>query len=177
MIKINVGGKIFCTRAETLTEKSEYFKNIFSEKYDKKDSFYQEDGFKILFVDRDPETFEIVLHYLRTNSYKNINKIDVEQYNNEIDFYGINAPKLIKKYCYLSSDEYTITLYDDFDKTIECKNRADIFKHLSINNYEYSLEYLTYHTKYGRDDSKYPNVKYYVYFKIVEKIEEKSENE
>lgn len=58
-IQLQVGERCFVTFATTLTEKSTYFRSLFSERW----SSIQRDG--SYFIDADPSIFEHVLRYLR----------------------------------------------------------------------------------------------------------------
>lgn len=63
-IKLNVGGMIFETTYQTLTQNSDYFKLLLSDKY-VNNICRDEDG--IIFIDIDPRLFEIILNRMRNS--------------------------------------------------------------------------------------------------------------
>lgn len=117
IVTLNFSNQQCFTTTKTLLEHSEspYFSNLFNEKYgepliDSNGHFY---------IDKDPNQFEHILHYLKSGYYKNIEKIDMDALNAEIDFYGFNIPKLKK----------IIVVYDDnmFDLSIESDKKNMLY--------------------------------------------------
>lgn len=90
VITVNVGGKLFTTMKSNL-KKSKFFNVIFENKLE-----CTVDENNRIFVDRDPDLFSIILNYLRTNKIKNIENVDIEAYNEELDFYQLDVPKIVK---------------------------------------------------------------------------------
>ncbi len=84
-VTINVAGTIFRTTILTLTARSKYFADIFSERYS---------VIKTIFIDRNPELFKIVLDYLRNEYCFPTDNID--DLVTELEFYQINIPKCLE---------------------------------------------------------------------------------
>ena len=84
IIKLNIGGKKFATRTETLLSVKDtlFYKLILSEKFDLKDE---------IFFDRSPKIFPFILDYLRYHkiNYKRFNKEELEELRIESDYYEI----------------------------------------------------------------------------------------
>ena len=81
-MKLNVGGKLFMTTKDTLRRGS-FFDSILNGNFDNR---VDEKGY--ILIDRDPDAFEIILRFLRTNliNFKKINCLSVEE---EAKFYGV----------------------------------------------------------------------------------------
>ena len=82
IITLNVGGRLFITTTFTLTQEDSMLKAMISGKYkilkDKDDN---------IFIDRDPDLFKQVLHYLRTDYYPTTENRN--EFKNELDYYSI----------------------------------------------------------------------------------------
>ena len=76
MLSINVGGKVFTTKPETLL-KADYFVGLLQTEIKEQ-----------VFVDRDKKAFRHVLNYLRDEKY-----VFPIKYLPELDFYGVPYPK------------------------------------------------------------------------------------
>jgi hypothetical protein len=85
LIKLNIGGKIFCTKISTLIKiKDTLFYNLLSK---------QTNEFpKELFFDRSYTFFPVILDYLRTGKFSinNFSTFDLEDLRLECDYYGIS---------------------------------------------------------------------------------------
>ena len=96
MIKLNVGGKLFCTTKTTLTALGENFFTKMIENHESKriPSIVDENG--AYFVDRNGEIFGDILEYLRTNEL-DVGAMEIskqKKIQKELDFYGIPLPKI-----------------------------------------------------------------------------------
>ena len=102
IIHLNVGGQVFQTKLETLTQgvwgdEDHYLKTLVSNKSFGKD--LDENGY--LFIDRNPKAFAILLDFLRTGC--DINDIYKKERNAsmllpECDFYGLlNLKNILKE--------------------------------------------------------------------------------
>jgi hypothetical protein len=90
-IKLSIGGTLFVTTLNTLTEeKDTYFSALFSEYFQMQ---LDEDG--EIFIDRDPTHFRIILNHLRgvevNKAIALLNEGEKENLEQEIDFYQINS--------------------------------------------------------------------------------------
>ena len=75
IVELNVGGKLFKTRASTLTQNSPYFEALLSKKWnhsrdveedqDYPNKIHANDEILKVFIDKDPEPFGYILTYLR----------------------------------------------------------------------------------------------------------------
>lgn len=85
-IKLDVGGKIFCTTLRTLTSKSGFFTARFSGKFSLETG---ED--RTYFIGRDFRVFHLILRYLRTGSVLDYpsSKQEILLLHTESDFYGL----------------------------------------------------------------------------------------
>ncbi|XP_063712180.1 BTB/POZ domain-containing protein KCTD3-like [Symsagittifera roscoffensis] len=85
IVRLNVGGKLFVTSAQTLrnTKTDSFLSRIIS---DGLPSTRDENG--AIFVDRCPILFEKILAFLRTKRIR-LNGVDIDDMLNEADFYGV----------------------------------------------------------------------------------------
>jgi hypothetical protein len=86
VIKINVGGKLFATKLETLlsVKNTLFFKLILCEKFDLT---------KEIFIDRSPRFFSVILDYLRYKkiSFERFSETELIDLKYEADFYEIGT--------------------------------------------------------------------------------------
>ena len=75
-VKLIVGGTVFITSISTLVNSSQYFKAMFSGNFgdtnvgnESSVSYSQDSSYHTLFIDRDPESFRLVLAYMRTGFF------------------------------------------------------------------------------------------------------------
>lgn len=86
-IWLNVGGEQFCCSIETLTwHDRTFFSGLFREggvgiKYDQSGK---------IFIDRDPDLFRPILHFLRTRRISIPQTMDVSTLLHEVEFYGVS---------------------------------------------------------------------------------------
>ena len=114
MIKLNVGGKLFTTTRSTLT------RNGCEENY----FFKCKDGDDVMFIDRSPVYFEIILDYLRTNVLKCPENISHVHVYDEMDFYGIKNNVVNSSIlAHLRYRDMAMEIYDEFAKQIHQKSR------------------------------------------------------
>lgn len=88
VITLNVGGKIFQTKASTLLSKKDtLFYKLLSADTDGKEYF----RIKEYFFDRNYQFFPFILDYLRTDKYclKGFNKFELEDLLEDCEFYGL----------------------------------------------------------------------------------------
>ena len=88
IVHLNIGGKIFQTKIETLqTIKESIFANMIKEKIEKNENLNEE-----IFFDRSYIHFPIILNYLRSQKFtlKGMIKYDVEDLLCEARFYGLS---------------------------------------------------------------------------------------
>lgn len=125
LVNLNIGGKIYTTRVNTLLSCTE---SIFSKTVKQ----YQSNGEKLpeeLFYDRSYQHFEIILNYLRYGNLclKGINKYDKEEIREEIVFYGLSNLLINKR------EEYDIIWDNTLSKagacTIDTNDRKNIRIH------------------------------------------------
>jgi hypothetical protein len=88
IIKLNVGGKLFMSTKTTLS-KSLLLKNILSKTKPQLEDCY--------FLDRPPEYFEEILHYLLTGIWKNEKVEKSLAFRKELELYDIGKPVESKK--------------------------------------------------------------------------------
>lgn len=145
MMRINVGGTIFCTCKDTL-EKMDYFKASLSEKWLTTD--------EPQFIDRDPNSFSKLLHCVRGYSF------DPEQYTRtelinlkeDADYFGAEELKhcvdqYLKKedQCYYKDVTKWIKMQVDCPLVVKCKER-NIFQDYESSRYRRELDsVVTFH--------------------------------
>lgn len=88
MIRINVGGTIFCSSKDTL-QKMDYFKASLSEKWLKSET--------PIFIDRDPSSFSKLLTHVRGYSFilEQYNEVELFHLKEDADFFGVETLKKI----------------------------------------------------------------------------------
>jgi hypothetical protein len=94
IVKLDIGGQIFSTRAQILkNEKETFFTGMFSEHINTQPN---EDGTH--FIDRDPTYFRFILNYLRDPSKdfcegidRHLDAYQLEELRGEIEFYGVQS--------------------------------------------------------------------------------------
>lgn len=87
VIKLNVGGKKFFAKRETLCD-STYFKNLLGQA-DKNTSFSEKDKDEI-FIDRDGNMFRHVLQYLRTKTVYAYDMNTLTKLKVEAEYFGLD---------------------------------------------------------------------------------------
>lgn len=154
IIKLNVGGKQFVTYKSTLTntEGSSYFKTMLSDHY--KDNLIKLNGY--IFIDKEPEYFEYILHYLRENKYPIIKDFDkIKTLNNYIDYFYLNIPKLVLFYAHITSireielftnvtieNIIVMMMINFFDIKILIPNKNEVMRFCDIGTYgQITFEY------------------------------------
>ena len=90
VIRLNVGGKKFVTRIETLVgiKDTLFYKIVVSKKFNLQDE---------IFFDRNPKIFPFIMHYLRNKSinYSNFNREQLEDLKLEADYFEVNFYRFI----------------------------------------------------------------------------------
>ena len=90
-ITFNVGGKIFETRVTTILKEPNWVLtnmiNMCNNDNDCRDS-RNDNHNEVIFIDRDPTQFEIILRYLRLGNI-DLNSVDLDLLAKEADFFGI----------------------------------------------------------------------------------------
>ncbi|KAF2075438.1 hypothetical protein CYY_003267 [Polysphondylium violaceum] len=87
MIKLNIGGKKFCTTKETLlSSQSTFFVGLLGGKFG---NYVDEKGY--YFIDRDGELFAPILGFMRTGELIIPDSMPMERIIKEIDYYGIES--------------------------------------------------------------------------------------
>ncbi len=94
IITLNVGDRLFTTLKSTLQKKNTFLKAIVSDKHT---TIKDKNGY--IFIDRDPDLFDSVLFYLRTNCLK-----DKDYLISELDYYGFDQKEIDDLY-----DNYEIS--------------------------------------------------------------------
>lgn len=91
VIKLNVGGKLFYTRASTLqTVASSFLANLVSGRFPRALSNGDE-----IFLDRDPEYFDVILNWLRSPCAHTLTAhITSPQFINELEYFGLTQAML-----------------------------------------------------------------------------------
>lgn len=119
-----------------LEDNSAFFNTLFN------GEFYLEMEDESIFINRDIEVFKIIYNRLLKGDYNNINLINVDLYNKELDYYGIELPKLKKCEisCYNNSILFNSNAFNNFQ---EIKN---IYGIISLNDF-YNNQSGDYHDK------------------------------
>jgi len=100
IIHLNVGGRLFSTSRQTLTQVQDtFFTGLLSGRIQ---TLKDEQG--AIFIDRDPELFRLILNFLRNRSLA-FDEINFKDLRHEAEFYGISP--LVKK----------LSLCEDLDKS------------------------------------------------------------
>lgn len=132
IVKFNCGGKKILTTKDTLMcgGKNSYFSTIINQKF-RLDLI---DGY--IFIDRNPKYFEMVIDYLRSNKIPKQENIDLNFFNSELDYFGLNLPKLKNIYIYIESNIYgAILTFSGLSKeeseklTDEMRNEGNTYPH------------------------------------------------
>lgn len=93
-IKLNVGGKAFITKYETLMS-SPYFKKLAQDETPPDSIKITHQGSAYFFIDRDPEIFKDIMYYLRTWHVRSKDETYLKTLNHEAKFFGFDD--LVKK--------------------------------------------------------------------------------
>lgn len=132
IVKFNVGGKKIITTKDTLMigGKNSYFSTIINQKF----KLDLTDGY--IFVDRNPKYFEMIIDYMRACKIPKQDNIDLNYFNSEMDFFGVDLPKLKNIYIYIESNIYGAILTfsglskDESEKlTDEMRNEGNTYPH------------------------------------------------
>ncbi|KAH7711470.1 BTB/POZ domain-containing protein KCTD17 [Aphelenchoides avenae] len=89
IVRLNVGGKIFATTAQTLCKEPDSFLARFCEIDGMQPSVKDTSG--AFFIDRDPHYFRIILNYLRSDSVDLEDSVSLETLLAEADFYCLDG--------------------------------------------------------------------------------------
>ncbi len=112
-VHLNIGGKIFATKLSTLLscKDSIFYKNL-SQYIDNESNIPEE-----IFYDRSYAHFDIILNYLRTNTFniKSLNRFEKEDIREEVEFYGLSSILDISK-----RQEYDIEWDQSLSKSGAC---------------------------------------------------------
>jgi len=93
-VELNVGGKIFYTTKETLCRGDNFFSGLFRSLANNMSTTLDNQG--RIFVDRDPELFQIILSYLRSGIIELPNQKIRRSLMKEFDFYSFSPPDEFK---------------------------------------------------------------------------------
>lgn len=147
-IHLLVGGRDFIAGKDTLTQESEYFRALLSEKFQSKDSAGR------YFVDADPDLFQDILRYLRRGFYPLYwNRAEGHNYvrylalREEVRYFQID--RLLKwledkKYLLAVTTKSSVTEYKDID---EMK--------YGIGNAEDKVDSITQYVSFSHTDKIY----------------------
>ncbi|KAH7680098.1 BTB/POZ domain-containing protein KCTD17, partial [Aphelenchoides avenae] len=86
-IRLNIGGKIFQSTKQTLCRDPDSFLARLCQEDAELPSVKDDSG--AILIDRDPQYFDIVLHYLRTGFLKAVENAPVEELVEEAEFYNL----------------------------------------------------------------------------------------
>jgi hypothetical protein len=110
VVELNVGGRLFVTTKGTLTRNGtsdNYFTALLNGKFKK----LVDPRSGAIFIDRDPDMFDLLLQYLRNGEFRAAPPISEDMLKREAQFYQIDIPAALDRRPSTAEQASVVTLY------------------------------------------------------------------